>query len=113
MIVGGANQPFETTFRVLAFSQGSIGPLQMIPLCGGLISVVWASSATALVWRALMKLTLGAPFWQFSFRNSLLRRRIIHRVHVYGRVSGLRRTISSHPMRFSVRGLFRANLTTS
>jgi hypothetical protein len=42
MIVGGANQPFETTFRVIAFSQGSTGPLQIIPLCGGLISGVWA-----------------------------------------------------------------------
>ena len=42
MIVGGANQPFETTFRVVAFTQGSIGPLQIIPLCGGLISLVWA-----------------------------------------------------------------------
>src|SRR6266704_4373796 len=38
MNVGGAKQPFETTFRVIAFSQGSTGPLQMIPLCGGLIS---------------------------------------------------------------------------
>jgi hypothetical protein len=42
MIVGGANQPFETTFRVVAFSQGSAGPLQIVPLCGGLISGVWA-----------------------------------------------------------------------
>ena len=42
MIVGGANQPFETTFRVLAFTQGSTGPLQIIPLCGGLIAGVWA-----------------------------------------------------------------------
>jgi hypothetical protein len=42
MIVGGANQPFETTFRVMAFSQGSAGPLQIIPVCGGLISGVWA-----------------------------------------------------------------------
>ncbi len=42
MIVGGANQSFETTFRVLAFSQGSTGPLQMIPLCGGLIAGIWA-----------------------------------------------------------------------
>jgi hypothetical protein len=42
MIVGGANQSFETTFRVLAFSQGSTGPLQMIPICGGLIAGVWA-----------------------------------------------------------------------
>jgi hypothetical protein len=41
MIVGGANQSFETTFRVLAFTQGSTGPLQMIPICGGLIAFVW------------------------------------------------------------------------
>ena len=42
MIVGGANKSFETTFRVLAFSQGSSGPLQIIPVCGGLIAGVWA-----------------------------------------------------------------------
>jgi len=42
MIFGGANQSFETTFRVFAFTQGSTGPLQVIPLCGGLISFVWA-----------------------------------------------------------------------
>ena len=42
MIVGGANKPFETTFRVIAFSQGSAGPLQIIPICGGVISGVWA-----------------------------------------------------------------------
>jgi hypothetical protein len=41
MIVGGANHSFETTFRVLAFTQGSTGPLQIIPLCGGVISLVW------------------------------------------------------------------------
>jgi hypothetical protein len=42
MVVGGANKSFETTFRVLAFSQGSTGPLQIIPVCGGLIAGVWA-----------------------------------------------------------------------
>ncbi|MEP7014882.1 MAG: YIP1 family protein [Verrucomicrobiota bacterium] len=42
MIVGGANKSFETTFRVLAFTQGSTGPLQMIPVCGGLIAGIWA-----------------------------------------------------------------------
>jgi hypothetical protein len=42
MIVGGANKSFETTFRVLAFSQGSTGPLQIIPICGGLIACIWA-----------------------------------------------------------------------
>jgi hypothetical protein len=48
MIVGGANQSFETTFRVLAFSQGSAGPLQIIPLCGGLICGVWALVCTCI-----------------------------------------------------------------
>jgi hypothetical protein len=42
MIVGGANKSFETTFRVLAFSHGSTGPLQIIPVCGGLLAGVWA-----------------------------------------------------------------------
>jgi hypothetical protein len=42
MIVGGAYKSFETTFRVVAFSQGSTGPLQIIPVCGGLIAGVWA-----------------------------------------------------------------------
>jgi hypothetical protein len=42
MIVGGANKSFETTFRVISFAQGSTGPLQIIPVCGGLIAGVWA-----------------------------------------------------------------------
>jgi hypothetical protein len=41
MIVGGAKQTFETTFRVLAFAHGSTGPLQMIPICGGFIAAIW------------------------------------------------------------------------
>ena len=41
MLIGGANKPFETTFRVIAFSQGSTAPLQLVPCCGGLIAVVW------------------------------------------------------------------------
>lgn len=41
MIVGGAKQSFETTFRVIAFTHGSTGPLQMIPICGGMIAAVW------------------------------------------------------------------------
>jgi hypothetical protein len=42
MIVGGANKSFETTLRVLAFTQGSTGPLQMIPICGGIVAGIWA-----------------------------------------------------------------------
>ena len=42
MIVGGAKQSFETTFRVVAYTHGSTGPLQMVPVCGGIIAGVWA-----------------------------------------------------------------------
>src|SRR6266571_2797232 len=41
MIVGGAKQSFETTFRVICFSVGSIDPLLVIPFCGGFIVAVW------------------------------------------------------------------------
>ena len=41
MIVGGAKQPFETTFRVVCFAEGSVSPLLVIPFCGGLIVGIW------------------------------------------------------------------------
>ena len=41
MIVGGARQSFETTFRVVCFAGGSINPLLVVPFCGGLIVGIW------------------------------------------------------------------------
>src|SRR5439155_10000744 len=41
MLVGGAKQPFETTFRVVCFAGGSTNPLLVIPICGGLIGAIW------------------------------------------------------------------------
>ena len=41
MIVGGAKQPFETTFRVVCFSMGSVDPLLIVPFCGGIIAAIW------------------------------------------------------------------------
>jgi len=41
MIVGGAKQSFETTFRVVCFTGGSIDPLLIIPFCGGVIVAIW------------------------------------------------------------------------
>jgi hypothetical protein len=41
MIVGGAKQPFETTFRVMCFSSGSTSPLMIIPICGGMIAGIY------------------------------------------------------------------------
>lgn len=48
MVVGGANKTFETTVRVLAFTHGSTGPLQMIPLCGGIIAGVWGLAVNCI-----------------------------------------------------------------
>jgi hypothetical protein len=48
MLVGGANKSFETTVRVLAFTQGSTGPLQIIPVCGGFIAGIWALVANCI-----------------------------------------------------------------
>jgi hypothetical protein len=41
MIVGGAKQAFETTFRVVCFSIGSTYPLMIVPLCGGAVAAIW------------------------------------------------------------------------
>jgi len=41
MLVGGAKQPFETTFRVVCFANGSADPILIIPICGGLIGGIW------------------------------------------------------------------------
>jgi hypothetical protein len=41
MIVGGARQSFEATFRVVCFTGGSVDPLLIIPFCGGLIVGIW------------------------------------------------------------------------
>jgi hypothetical protein len=41
MLVGGANRPFETTFRVACFTAGAANLFSMIPMCGGLIAAVY------------------------------------------------------------------------
>lgn len=41
MIVGGAKKPFETTFRVVCFSSGSTYLLAMVPVCGGMIAMLY------------------------------------------------------------------------
>jgi hypothetical protein len=41
MLVGGAKQSFETTFRVICFAGGSVNPLLIIPFCGGFIVGIW------------------------------------------------------------------------
>lgn len=48
MILGGAKQTFETTFRVVCFATGSTGPLMIVPFCGGLVSGVWGLVAECI-----------------------------------------------------------------
>jgi len=48
MLLGGAKKTFETTFRVVAFTQGATAPLQLIPCCGGLIALVWNIVASCI-----------------------------------------------------------------
>ena len=42
MICGGAKQPFETTFRTYCYVHGSAGILQVVPMCGAMVSGIWA-----------------------------------------------------------------------
>ncbi|MGB8354105.1 MAG: GYF domain-containing protein [Chthoniobacteraceae bacterium] len=48
MMLGGANRPFETTYRVVCYSFGSAAVLQLIPICGGLASGIWNLVATCI-----------------------------------------------------------------
>lgn len=41
MILGGANRPYETTFRVVAYAGGATSLVSVIPVCGGLIGAIW------------------------------------------------------------------------
>ncbi len=46
LLVGGARQPFETTFRIVCYTSGAFALVGVIPVCGGLVALVWAS----IVW---------------------------------------------------------------
>ncbi|QDU25628.1 Yip1 domain protein [Anatilimnocola aggregata] len=42
LITGGSRQTFDTSFRIVAFSQGSLTWLQLIPVIGPVIQVFWS-----------------------------------------------------------------------
>lgn len=41
MILSGANRPFETTFRVVAYAGGAASLVSVIPICGSFIGAIW------------------------------------------------------------------------
>jgi hypothetical protein len=67
MIVGGANQSFETTLRVFAFGSGSANVFQLIPFCGSTIAGIYSIVVNCIglakahetdTWRALVAILL-------------------------------------------------------
>jgi hypothetical protein len=48
MMLKGANQPFETTFRTMAYSLGATGVFSIIPMCGGYIAGIWGIVAMCI-----------------------------------------------------------------
>jgi hypothetical protein len=48
MMLKGANQPYETTFRTLAYAFGSTGLFNIVPICGAYIAPIWGIVATCI-----------------------------------------------------------------
>jgi hypothetical protein len=41
-LVGGAREPFEATYAVIAYASGSTALLKVVPVCGALAAVIWS-----------------------------------------------------------------------
>ncbi|MEI6322575.1 MAG: YIP1 family protein [bacterium] len=70
-LIGGANRPFETTFRVVCYAQASAAVFNFLPLCGGLMAILWGSYTIIIGlmqghgisgWRATVALLLPGLF---------------------------------------------------
>jgi hypothetical protein len=70
-MLGGAYRPFETTFRVICYAQASAMVFNLLPLCGGLIAVIWSAYAIIIGlkesqgisgWKATLAITLPGLF---------------------------------------------------
>jgi hypothetical protein len=48
MMLKGANQPFETTFRTLAYAYGGTGVISLIPMCGASVAGIWGLIALCI-----------------------------------------------------------------
>ena len=62
-LLGGANRPFETTFRVICYAQASASVFNMLPLLGGVIAIVWAAVAIIIG----LKEAHGISGWMATF----------------------------------------------
>jgi hypothetical protein len=59
MLLGGQNQPFETTFRTICYAQGSAAPIGAVPFCGGIISALWGLYAIIVGLSETQEISVG------------------------------------------------------
>ena len=59
-LFGGANRPFETTFRVICYAQASAAVFNFLPLCGGLMAILWGIYALVIG----LKAAHGTQAWR-------------------------------------------------
>ncbi|MFV0416378.1 MAG: YIP1 family protein [Chthoniobacterales bacterium] len=76
MLVGGAKQSYETTFRTLCYAYGGTSVFYMIPWCGWFIGLIWSVVTTTIglskahkvsVWRSLTAVLLPYVFFCLCF----------------------------------------------
>jgi len=48
MMLGGANKPFEASFRALSFAYGATALFAVVPCCGGVVALVWGLIADCI-----------------------------------------------------------------
>lgn len=69
MVLGGANRPFEATFRVVCYAGGATAVLQLLPICGSWLATGWYLVALIIgisqvqnigKWRAAVAILLPA-----------------------------------------------------
>lgn len=62
MLLGGANKPFEATFRVWNYTQGSTAVVGLVPICGGFVAFVWYFVAGTIGVSKVHGITTGKAF---------------------------------------------------
>ena len=62
MILGGANRPFESTFRVVCYAGGATAVLQLLPVCGSIAMTVWNLIVMVLGISVVQKIGTGRSF---------------------------------------------------
>ena len=59
MVIGGANRPFEATFRVVCYSGGATAVLQLLPVCGAFVATIWNFILMVIGISAVHKISTG------------------------------------------------------